>query len=645
MLKSIQQRDLDRNRWIKISMTVILGMIIVAMVITLIPGLMGGPTTTNRPDTVASVGGEDISILDVQRQLSQMTRGQAVPEMLRGLYTQQVLDQLVFERALEVEAERLGIRVTPEEQRERIQQILPAAFSGDTWLKDRYATEVQRGTGMSVLEFESLLRSAILGEKFHQLVTDGITVGPDEIEQEFRLRNEKVKIEYALVKPADLASSIHPADADLAAYFQKNSLKYQVPEKRTARYALLDLAKLRARTHVADDVLRAYYNEHIREYKVENRAHVEHILFKTIGMTDAEVAEVRQKAGDVLKMAKHGGNFEDLAKKYSEDDATKQKGGDLGWIVEGQTVPDFQQAAFTLPKGSISDLVKTQYGFHIIRVLDRETARTKSFEEVRDTILPGVLDSMVNAEANDISNQMAAAVRQSNRQLIDGLARKFNLELGDAPPASVTEPLDDLGESQDLHQALFELRSGELSQPLRIEKGFVILAVKDIVPAHQGALAEVHDRVLGDYQHEKSLELARARVEELARRTQGGEALDKAAKALGIEVKVSEPFAQSGSIPDLGSGKQLLAAFSMAVGQLSPPTQMGGGWLVYRIVAHDAPNPSDLAKQRVDILQQVLHTKQAAAFAAFRTALEDRLREEGKLTINPEAVKRLTHSG
>src|SRR6202035_2058093 len=120
---------------------------------------------------------------------------------------------------------------------------------------------------------------------------------------------------------------------------------------------------------------------------------------------DAEIAEIRQKAEDVLKQAKHGGNFEDLAKKYSEDDQSKAKGGDLGWIVEGQTVPEFQQTAFSLPKGSISDLVKTQYGFHIIKVLDRETAHIKPLEDVRDAILPILLDEKVRQDGNDISNQ------------------------------------------------------------------------------------------------------------------------------------------------------------------------------------------------------------------------------------------------
>ncbi len=229
-------------------------------------------------------------------------------------------------------------------------------------------------------------------EKFRRLVTSSVSVSPSEIENEFRRRNEKVQIEYALVKPTELASSIHPTEAELSAYYNKNAGRYQVPEKRSARYALLDLAKLRETTQVSDEDLRAYYNSHIDQYKVENRAHVEHILFKTIGKTDAEIAEIRQKAEDVLKKAKSGANFEDLAKKYSEDDATKAKGGDLGWIVEKQTVPEFEQAAFSVPKGSVSDLVKTQYGFHIIKVLDRETAHTKPFEEVRSTIVPILTD-------------------------------------------------------------------------------------------------------------------------------------------------------------------------------------------------------------------------------------------------------------
>ncbi len=643
MLRSIQQRDLDRNRWIKVTMGIILGLIIVSMVITLIPGLMNGTTGGDAPDAIASVGGQNISVVDFQQEFQQATRNQAIPPMLRGAYSKQILDQMIFQRALEYEADRLGMRVTPEEQTQRIKELLPTAWSGSTWLKDRYPTEVQTKYGMTVDQFESLLRDEMLTEKFHEMVTDGITVTPQEIAQEFVWRNEKVKVDYALIKPADLAASIHPSDADLSAWFAKNSSHYQVPERRSARYALLDLSKLRASAQVSDDSLRAYYNQHIDDYKVENRAHVEHILFKTIGKTDAEVAEIHQKAEDVLKQAKHGANFEDLAKKYSEDDGTKPKGGDLGWIVDGQTVPEFQQAAFSIPKGSISDLVKTQYGFHIIKVLDRETAHTRTFEEVRDSILQPVLDEKVSTEADDISNQMAAAVRQSDRQSLDDLAKKFHLDIGETPAVAVTDPVLPLGNAPELHQVLFALHSGELSQPIQIESGFVILTVKEVLEAHQGALAEVHDRVLADYQHEKSIDLASTRALELSKRAQAGEDFDKVAKSLDLTVKTSDAFARAGSVPDVGTAKQLGAAFKTAVGQVSAPTQTGENWFVFRTVAHDVPNMDDLAKQKDDIQQQLLQTKQNAAFDAFHTALVDRLKKEGKLTINADAMNRVTN--
>ncbi len=644
MLKSIQQRDLDRNRWIKVAMTVILVVICLSMVITLIPGLFGGSQLGSSPDAVASVGGEAISATDVQRQLNQMTQGQSLPPMMRGLYTKEVLDQMLFARAMEYEAKRLSMEVTPQEERDRIQQILPEAFSGSTWLKDQYATEVQMRTRMSVPDFEAALRQGMLAEKFQHLVTDGITVSSAEVEQDFRRRNEKVAIQYVLIKPADLAASVHPSDDELAAYFKKNLAKYQVPERRSAQYALLDLAKLRAQTHPTDGALRAYYNDHIDDYKVQNSVHAEHILLKTVGKTDAEVAEIRQKAEDVLKQAKKGANFEDLAKKYSEDDATKPKGGDLGWIVEGQTVPEFQQAAFNLPKGSISDLVKTQYGFHIIKVLDRQTAHTKTFEEVRASILPIVTDQQANQQANDISNQMASAVRQSSRQSIEDVARKFNLESGVTPAVASTEVIGPLGASQEVRNALFQLRPGELSSPLHIDAGYVILTPKDVLPAHQAALSEVNDRVLGDYQQEKSLDLARAKADELAKQAQGGTAFDKAAKGLGFDVKSAEPFSRTGTVPDIGSGSQIDPAFGMAPGQVSAPKQVSGNWLVYRVVSHQPANMDDFAKQKQDIEKQLLQGKQEAAFQAFRAALVDRLTKEGKLTINQEVLDRMSRA-
>jgi peptidyl-prolyl cis-trans isomerase D len=640
MLKTIQ----NRNTMVKVVLGVVLGIICLSMALTLGVGSFG--TLTDSGDALARVGGADITQNDVQTLLARVSRNQPIPPMMRDLYARNVLDQLVLQKSLELEATRLGLRVTPEEQANRIKLILPTVFNGDTWVgKDRYASEVQNRTGMGVQEFEDYVRQALLEEKFRELVTDNVQVTPADVEDELRRRNENITIEYALVKAGDLAPTINPSDAELAAYFAKHQAKYQVPERRSARFALLDLSQLMQTAQPSDAELHDYYNQHITQYQVEDRVHVEHILLKTVGKTDAESAEIQKKAEDVLQQAKKGANFEDLAKKYSEDTGTKDKGGDLGWIVDKQTVPEFQQAAFSLPKGAISDLVKTSYGFHIIKVLDKESAHTKTFEEVRNSIVPVLLEDKLNALSTEISAKMASAIRQSNRQSLDDFAKKFDLRLGETPAASITQPVGDLGASPELHQVLFQLRVGELSSPLRIDRGYVVITPQNVQPAHAASLTEVYPAVLADYRKEKSVELARSKADDLAKRAQSGALLATAAKELGLETKTTDPFTRiSASVGDLGPSKPFAPAFAMNIGQTSAAVPLQDNWVIYRIASKSGITPADLIAQHDTLQQQIKQTKADEAFDAFRTALEDRLKKEGKLVINEAALKNFTKS-
>lgn len=638
MLKNLSQR----KRGVKIFLGAVLVAISAAMVLTLAPiGGMGG--TTASPDAVATVGGLNITVFDVRQEFDQRTRGQQVPPVLQGIYMQQILNDMIFKNVLRLEAQRLGMEVTDDDVTQRIRQILPSAFAGGTWVgSERYAQEVQVRTGMSVPQFEDTLRTGMLEERFQRLVTDGITVSPQELQERYRWENEKVQLSYVQVKPGDLENSINPSEAELTAYFTKNQSKYQVPERRSAKYALLDLAKLKQQTKISDAEIQTYYQAHLNDYKVENRVHVEHILFKTLGKTDAEVALIKQSAQKIDEQAKHGGNFEDLAKKNSEDDNSKAKGGDIGWIVAGQTVAAFEKVAFSLPKGAISDVVQTPYGFDIIKVLDKETAHTKPVSEVRDSIVTLLTQQRVTQEQNDLSDKMASAVRQSSRQPIETVAKSLNLDLGETPLVSVTEPVGDLGNAAALEEALFSLHEGELSQPISVDRGYVILQVDKIIGSHQGTLAEVKDRVLADYRKEKSLDLAQQKAQELSKLLKGGEAIDKAAKSLGLTAKSSDPISRNSEVADLGPVKNFEPAFNMNVGQTSDPILVSGNWVVYQVKAKQPVNEADFAKAKDSIQQQILQDKQNAAFEAFRAALEARYAKEGKLVINSQNMKTLT---
>jgi len=629
----------------KTGMRVLLGVVVLllggSMLLYLVPQTPGTGEASST-DIVAKVGDVTVSAAEVRQQLSEIEQRNQVPKQLESLYARQILNQLIFQKEMEYEAKRLGIHVSDQERAARIRQFLPTAYNGDTFVgMDRYAAEVQARFQLSVPVFEDLIRQGLLQDKFKKLVTDGISVGPSELQDEFKYKNEKVKLDYAFIKPEDLEAKITPDEAEIKAAYEKNRSKYQVPEKRVVRYGLVDLTQLRQNAQISDSELKAQYQQNIQQYEVPNRVHAEHILLMTVGKTDAEIEEIHQKAEDVLKQAKKGTNFEELAKKYSEDPGSKDKGGDLGWLLQGQTVPEFEKTAFGLEKGKISDLVKTQYGFHIIKVLDKETAHTKPFEEVKDSIRTPLLLTKTDKLASDEADQLSATIRRSNKISLDEVAKQFHLSLGETRPVTATDPILELGNSKEAKDAIFRLRQDELSLPVRTDRGYLVLSVKQIQPAHPGSLEEVRDKIITELKQQKSTEVARTKAEDLAKRVKGGEKFEAAAKSLGLEAKSSDLFARNGSISGAVSGKQVAAAFQLKPGDVGAPLNLGANWFVYRVAEKQEPNPADFEKQKKELTDQVLQTKRTMAFEAFRTSLEARLRQEGKLQIMSDKMKGL----
>lgn len=635
----------NQKTGVRILFGVVIGMLALSMLLYLVP--QGTSTGEAASDVVAKVGDETVTLSDINQQMNEIRQRNPIPQALEGLYASQILKQLVFAKEVEYEAKRLGITVSDRERADRIKQYLPTAFNGDTFVgMDTYSREVQERFRMTVPAFEEIVRTGLVEEKFRKLLTDGISVTPSEIQDEFRQQNEKVKLDYALIKPEDLAAKIVPTEDEIKTYFEANKSKFQIPEKRVARYALVDLNQIRQSVQVSDDELKAIYQKNIQDYQVPNRVHPEHILLMTVGKTDAEVQEIQKKAEDVLAQAKKkGANFEELAKKYSEDPGSKAKGGDLGWIVQGQTVPEFEKAAFSLNKGETSDLIRTQYGFHIIKVLDKETAHTKPFDEVKDSLRTPLLLQKADQQAQEIADKISAEIRQSNKLTLDEIAQKYHLSTGETRPLAITEPLLELGNSQDAKEQMFRMRQGELSTPIRNDRGYAIVTIKEILPAHQATLPEVRDKVVDTLKQEKSAASAKAKAEELAKRVKSGEKFAAAAKALGLEAKTSDPFARSGSVPSVGSGKQLAVAFVLKPGDVGAPVSVGTNWVVYQVAEKTEPNPDDFEKQKKTLTDNLLNQKRTLAFDAFHSALEERLKQEGKLKIYSDKLPKFGNLG
>jgi peptidyl-prolyl cis-trans isomerase D len=246
--------------------------------------------------------------------------------------------------------------------------------------------------------------------------------------------------------------------------------------------------------------------------------------------------------------------------------------------------------------------------------------------------------------AEELSQQIAEEIRRAGRPPLEELAGKYSLTLGDPPPVEAGQTLPDVGASLEIADTIFRLRPGDVSAPIRTDRGFVVLSLKEALPGHPGTLAEVRDRVLADYRRDQSNGLAKSRAEELARRAKAGGDLAGAARALGFEAQTSDLVARATAIPDAGSASQLGPAFALAPGQAGDAVFLGANWVVFRVLERQEANPADLPNQRQEITQQMLQSRRGMAYEAFRTSLETRLRSEGKLEYNEENLRRLMNT-
>jgi peptidyl-prolyl cis-trans isomerase D len=297
-----------------------------------------------------------------------------------------------------------------------------------------------------------------------------------------------------------------------------------------------------------------------------------------------------------------------------------------------------------LPKGSISDLIVAPYGIHILQVVDREQARTRTFEEVRETLRPELAEQKLERAVAQMGDRLAAEVRQSSRRPIEELAAAVGLPVRTTDFFALGEPMNSLGSAEQLQQAVFRLRPGELSAPVLTERGYAVFAVREIQPARQGTLndAEIRRRVAEDFRRERAIQLARTRAEELARRAQSGESFAAAARALGFTPQTSEPITRSESIPGLGSGRELAAAFSIEPGRTGAPVQVGADWAVFRVVERAEADPAAFATQSEELRRQLLQNRRETAYEAFRRSLRERMTLEGKVEFNDENMRRMT---
>src|ERR1700690_1275084 len=494
---------------LKIILGALLVIICASMAITLIPGGVSGSLGLGGPPAgfLATVGDEQVTVAEVQRIAHQMIqrqfpRGGPQVSMLLPMFTGQAAQQLIEEKVLVAEARRLGLHTNDNGLRDDLQhgplgqQFFPdGKFLG----QEEYADFIQRNN-MSIDQFEKLEKEYILIRKLQALVEASAFVSDSEVHDEFEHRNTKIKFEYAVITQADILKGLHPADEELKAFYEHNKPGYtnSIPEKG-----------------------QVYYDQHRDEYRVPDQVKVRHILIKTPlpapGQKEDEkaIAEARAKAEDILKQVKAGGDFAKLAEKDSDDPGTAKAGGELGWIGRGRTVPEFEKVAFSLPKGQISDLVKSSYGFHIIQVEDKQDDRLKSFAEMKNEISEKVKQQKVERATETAANGLLSAART------DGFEKAAAAKGATAVTTdfiSHSDILPGLGASPQLMDAIFNEPDKAPPDIVQVPQGYVVFQLLTVRPPATPTFEEIRARVESEFKNQRPGFLLQQKTQELADR-------------------------------------------------------------------------------------------------------------------------------
>jgi peptidyl-prolyl cis-trans isomerase D len=643
---------------LKIILGSLLVIICASMVITLVPGGVSGSLGIGGPGRgmIATVGDQQVTVQDVQRQAramvrQQFPRGGEQASILLPYFAQRAAEQLINEKALIAEAHRMGLRVSDDELRDELQhgQLATIFFPDGKFIgQEEYENLVERQYDMPTLQFEQLVKDDILVRKLRALISSGAFVSEPEVREEFVRRNTKVKFDYAVLTQADILKEIHPNEAELKAFYERNKATYNnsIPEKRKIKYALVDAGKIASTVTVSPQELQAYYDQHRDEYRVPEQVKVRHILIKAPlpgadGKVDQKAADAAlKKAEDVLKQVKAGGDFAQLAEKNSEDPGSAKQGGDLGWIGRGRTVPEFEKAAFSLAKGQTSELVKSSYGFHIIHVDDKQEAHVKLLAEVKNEIEDKVKQEKVTRATEAAGNLLLSQARNVG---LDKAAAAKGLQPITTDFVSRTDNLPGLGAPPQFMDAVFNANDKAAPDVVQVPQGYAVFQVLEIKPPSTPTFDEIRSRVETEFKNQRAGLLLQQKTQELSDRAKADHDLKKAAKELGATLKSSDLVSPDGQVPDIGSlSGPANVVLTMKPGDISGPINTGANGVVAQVVDKQQPTDQEYAGKKDEIRQSLVQSKQEELFSLFISNLRKDMEKSNKLKVNQEELKNLT---
>ena len=636
------------NRVIKAVFIIIISVACITMVITLVPGIFqdqaasAGTYATIRPgNPLMRIFGssQEIQTADVQQMAARMLQRQQLPEFVLPYMMQRVGQGMIQQQVELVEADRLGLKVSNDAVVKFLHtgQFGMVLFPGGKYIGDQaYAQLINDNFGISRERFETEIKKEIQEKRLQDLVTGGVTVSDAEVRSTFVDQATKIKFDYAVVSAEDLRKTINPSDAELQTFFKQNAAKYAtaVPETRKIAYvAFSGNSAPSSITPPTDAELHSFYQQHTKDFTVEESAKVRHILIKVdpAGGAAADAA-AKAKAQGILDQLHKGGDFAALAKANSDDPGSKVQGGELPPLKRGQTVPEFDQASFSLPVGQLSGLIKTRFGYHILQVQDRQTAHTRPFDEVKTQILAQLTQQKEAAQQQQYAQTIAAEAQKNGLQKT---AEAHHLQVQTTDYVGQDGVIGGLADGSKVLSGAFSASKGAAPQMASTGDGFAIYQVTDIKGAHAPDFAAYKDHILGDYREQQLPSLLAKKTSELADKAHAENDLAKAAKEVGATFKSSDLVGRTAQVPDVGAlATAAPQLFSLTVGQISTPINTPRSGIVAKLTDKQPPTADDIAKNLAQTREGIVNERKEEMFSVFVSNLTDTYKKAGRIVMN-----------
>jgi peptidyl-prolyl cis-trans isomerase D len=642
MIRILQQD----SRIIKGVFIVIIVAAIGAMTVTLIPGIFDNGAandatvyaTVRKPGFLGRLEGScaTVKMDNVNKIAQQQMKQQGYPDMALPYILPRIEQQQLMLAVLKCEADRMGLQAGNADMVSYLKAspLAEYLYPGGNFIgKDKYFDFVQTYYGMSAADFEQEIKDEIETQRMQALVTGGASVSDLEVRQQYMEQGTKVKFDYAVISAADLTKTINPSDADLQVFFKQNAARYAtaMPEQRKIAFFAFDSSNLPGgKPAVSDAEVQAYYSTNSAKYATPEQVKTRHILIMVPKGADAKTdAATKAKAEDVLKQVKAGGNFAELAKKYSEDTGSKDQGGELPLYPTSQLDPAYAKAAMALNPGQTSDLVRSQFGYHIIQTEQKQPASMKSLTDAKDSIVSALQAQKSAAAVQNYATQLATEASKSGMQkTVD--AHGLHLMTSDYVGRADTIP--SLPDSTSLLSAAFSAAKNGPPQPVSTGEGYAVFQVVDVKPAHAPEFADYKSHILDDYRQQKTPELLIQQLQKLADRAKVLNDLHKAAAEMNVPVKTSDLVGRDSQVPDIGALTGAAAVvFALPKGGITGPINEGANGAVAQLTDKQEPSADDIAKNLPTVREKLMEQAQGEMWGVYAGSLMDRYQKSGAI--------------